>query len=422
MSKLFRLSFILMFLMLFTTQAQEPNQLNFSAVDPNQKLEVPVHVEYALDFMLSNWLISKQATIPCDPDKLVPPVNDSIVRRRLELMPCVIEMPFNQNVRTFIEMYTQRRRRQISYLLGLGDFYFRTFEEALDKYNLPQELKFLPVIESALNPTAVSRMGAAGLWQFMLATGRMYGLEVNNLVDERMDPRKSSFAAARYLRDLYQIYGDWHLVLAAYNFGPGNINKAIRRAGGKQDYWAIFPFLPAETRGYVPVFIAATYALTHASEYEICKAQIPFPSVVDTVMIEQRIHFEQIAAVLNMPVEEIRLLNPQYRRSIIPGDIKPYPVVIPVHLTGQFIDRLDEIAAYNADSLVNNRRAEIIPAGSASRTGNRGSDNVIVHTVRRGQTLSGIAAKYGVSVSRIKQWNNLRSTNIRAGSRLRIHK
>lgn len=383
-----------------------------------EQASVPDEFEYALDHMLSNWLLSTIRKPDCDTTLDVPQVSDSIIHMRLRKMPCVMEMPFNSHVRSFIDLYTVRRRTQMSYLLGLGDYYFKIFEHALEKARLPLELKYLPVIESALRPTAYSRAGAAGLWQFMVATGRMYGLEINSLVDERMDPYKSTTAAVQYLKDLYAIYDDWHLVIAAYNCGPGNVNKAIRRAGGKRDYWSIYPFLPAETRGYVPIFIAANYSMHYANQHNICKTSIEFPKVADTIVVRQRIHIEQIAAVLEMPVEQVRLMNPQYRRDIIPGDLKPYSVSLPTKLTGKFIDKFDDIVAYKADSLVNNRRAEV----TATTVAAGGSGNVIYHRVKSGQTLSGIAARYGVSVSKIRQWNNIRGSIIRSGQRLKIYK
>jgi membrane-bound lytic murein transglycosylase D len=400
-------------------------QSDFKLIDDAKRtpvkdsIPVPDEVTYALDHMLSNWFVSNARKSNCDTTHFDHHVPDSVISTRLRLMPCVMEMPFNNYVRSFVDLYTVRRRNQVSYLLGLGDYYFRIFEQILDKNKLPIELRYLPVIESALNPIAISRAGAAGLWQFMTGTARMYGLEINSLVDERMDPYKSTHAAAKYLKDLYGIYGDWHLVIAAYNCGPGNVNKAIRRAGGKQDYWAIYPFLPTETRGYVPIFIAANYAMYYANAHNICKATIDFPKAVDTVMINQRVHFDQIASVLNLPKEQIKLMNPQYRREIIPGDLKPYAVVLPMKMTGMFIDKFDEIVAFKADSLVNNRRSEVaIPQATASSSGSK----VIYHTVRKGQTLSGIAARYGVSVTRIKQWNNLRGSMIKPGQRLKINK
>lgn len=394
-------------------------------VQPQSKVvadtvRVPDGVAYALDHMLSNWLVSKALKTPCDSIGIIPPqVSDSVMSRRLSLMPCVMEMPFNPQVRSFISMYTEKRRKQVGYLMGLGDYYFKLFEEVLAKHQLPLELKYLPVIESALNARAISHMGAAGLWQFMVGTGKMYGLEVNSLVDERMDPIKSTHAAVKYLKDMYAIYGDWHLVIAAYNCGPGNVNKAIRRAGGKRDYWSIYPHLPRETRGYVPIFIAANYAMYYAPAYNICKSPIDFTKQVDTVMIGRRMHFDQIAAVLDIPKEQLRLMNPQYKRDIIPGDLKPYAVALPVNMTGKFIDRFEDILAWKADSLINNRRTEVAVAGAQRSVG---SGAVILHKVKSGQTLGGIAARYGVSVSKIRQWNGISGTMIRVGQTLKIHK
>jgi len=397
----------------------------FTAVDnfrnklTKDTIGVPDEFTYALDHMSSNWLLTQLKQTDCDTTLGVPQVSDSIIHLRLQRMPCVMEMPFNSYVRSFVDLYTVRRRKQLGHLLGLGDYYFKIFEHALEKAKLPLELRYLPVIESALRPTAYSRAGAAGLWQFMVGTGKMYGLEINSLVDERMDPYKSTNAAVQYLKDLYAIYDDWHLVIAAYNCGPGNVNKAIRRAGGKQDYWTIYPFLPAETRGYVPIFIAANYAMHYAQAHNICKSAIEFPKVADTIMVRQRIHLEQIAGVLNLPIEQLRVMNPQYRRDIIPGDQRPYAVTLPMNLTGKFIDRLDSIANYKADSLINNRRADV-EIKTAAVKGSTG--NVIYHKVRSGQTLGAIAARYGVSVTKIKQWNNIRGSMIRAGQRLKIYK
>lgn len=412
---------VLFFFLLFLgiqLHAQADAVVNLQANEVNDTISVPDEFSYALDHMLSNWLLTRIKQTNCDTTLAIPMVSDSLIQLRLQKMPCVMEMPFNSYVRSFIDLYTVRRRTQLGYLLGLGDYYFKIFELALEKAKLPLELRYLPVIESALRPTAYSRAGAAGLWQFMVGTGKMYGLEINSLVDERMDPYKSTNAAVQYLKDLYAIYGDWHLVIAAYNCGPGNVNKAIRRAGGKQDYWTIYPFLPAETRGYVPIFIAANYAMHYAHAHNVCKTAIEFPKVADTIMVRQRIHLEQISAVLNLPVEQLRIMNPQYRRDIIPGDQRPYSVTLPMNQTGKFIDRLDSIAGYKADSLINNRRTEI--AIKTTPTG--GTGNVIYHNVRSGQTLGGIAARYGVSVSKIRQWNNIRGSMIKAGQRLKIYK
>jgi len=414
---------IVFFLLIFLSLQSKAQGIGISFQSSNELLNdsisVPDEFTYALDHMLSNWLLTRIRKTDCDTALAVPHVPDSVIHLRLQQMPCVMEMPFNSYVRSFIDLYTIRRRTQLSYLLGLGDYYFKIFDQALEKAKLPLELRYLPVIESALRPTAFSRAGAAGLWQFMVGTGKMYGLEINSLVDERMDPYKSTTAAVAYLKDLYAIYDDWHLVIAAYNCGPGNVNKAIRRAGGKKDYWTIYPFLPAETRGYVPIFIAANYAMHYAQAHNVCKASIEFPKVADTIMVRQRIHLEQIAAVLNIPIGQLRVMNPHYRRDVIPGDQRPYSVTLPMNMTGKFIDLFDEIVSYKADSLINNRRADAEIKSVAARTG---SSNVIYHTVKSGQTLGGIAARYGVSVTKIKQWNNIKGSMIRTGQRLKIHK
>ncbi len=394
---------------------------NTEALNLDTTLCIPAEFESTLDYMLHTWAVKRAVKSDCV-EVLVPEnISDSVYISRLKRLPGIMEMPYNSNVKAFIELYTVRKRSQLSYMMGLSDYYFPLFEQVLAANKLPLELKYLPIIESALNTTAISRMGAAGLWQFMVATGRMYGLEVNTLVDERLDPIKATHAAAKFLKDLYAIYGDWHLVIAAYNCGPGNVNKAIRRAGGKRDFWAIYHFLPAETRGYVPVFIGANYSMHYAAKHNICKAEVEMPSITDTIVVRERIHLEQVAQVLNLPIEKIRMLNPQYRRDIVPGDIKPYAINLPLNYANNFIDKHQEIVAYKADSLINNRRSQIEIAQATTVTSG-GGGKVTYHKVTRGQTLGGIASRYGVSVNNIKKWNNLRSTKIQINQRLKIIK
>ena len=384
-------------------------------------LSVPEDFENTLDYLLHSWIVKRSDASDCQSTTEPVIVSDSIMKLRLSQMPCLMEMPFNPTVRSFIDLYANRKRRQVEYMLGMSNYYFPIFEEVLGANNLPLELKYLPIIESALNTTVVSRMGAAGLWQFMIATGRMYGLEINSLVDERLSPAKATNAAARFLKDLYSIYGDWHLVIAAYNCGPGNVNKAIRRAGGKRDYWAIYPYLPKETRGYVPIFVAANYVMHYAAEHKMCAAKVNMPVITDTINVNQRIHLEQIAEVLNLPIQEVRLLNPQYKKDIIPGNIKPYTLCLPLNFANTFIDKYNEIIAYKADSLINNRRAEIeIPQAAPISIG--GSDKVIYHKVKSGQNLGEIAARYGVSLTKLKKWNKIKGSRIQIGQRLKILK
>ena len=300
------------------------------------------------------------------------------------------------------------------------------FEEALDTYGLPLELKYLPIIESALNPSAVSRAGASGLWQFMLNTGKIYGLESNSLVDERRDPIKATWAAARYLKDMYAIYQDWNLVIAAYNCGPGTINKAIRRAGGKTDYWEIYNYLPKETRGYVPAFIAANYVMTYYCKHNICPMETNIPDATDTVQVNRNLHFEQIADVCGIGMDELKSLNPQYKKNIIPGDSKPQTLRLPINSISTFIDKQDTIYTHRSAELFKNRRTVSVADTRSKARGSKGKSSsqgdVTYHRIRNGETLSTIARKYGVTVNQIKSWNGLRSTKINAGKRLKIYK
>lgn len=348
--------------------------------------------------------------------------HDSVYTKRLYVLPSEMELSFNQVVKTYIEMYAGKRREQVSYMLSLGDYYFPMFEEALDRYKLPLELKYLPVIESALNPIAVSRVGATGLWQFMLRTGQGYGLDVNSLVDERRDPYKATEAAVRYLRDLYLIYGDWNLVIAAYNCGPGNVNKAIARSGGKRDYWEIYYHLPRETRGYVPAFIAANYIMNHYADHNICPAQ-PYGThtALDTVHVNDQIHFEQIADVLNISVSEIRRLNPQFKKDIIPGGYKEYALVLPTKNVIAFIDKKDEIVNHKALSYMTHRtNTDRFLRGTATASG--GNTTNVYYRVKRGDNLSKIAQRNRVTVNQLKAWNGLKSTRLTVGKQLVVGK
>lgn len=371
---------------------------------------------------------------------------------RLQRIPSVMEMPYNDVVRKFIDRYAVRLRASVSYMLGAANFYMPIFEEALEMYNLPLELKYLPVIESALSPTATSRVGAAGLWQFMLATGKQYGLEVNSLVDERRDPIKSTYAAARYLRDLYKIYDDWNLVIAAYNYGPQNINKAIHRAGGVKDYWAIYKYLPRETQGYVPAFIAANYIMTYYCEHNICPMRTQIPAKSDTIVVNRDVHFKQIAAVTGIRIEELRSLNPQYRRDIVNGSTQPSVIRLPQTYVNAFLDREDSIYNYEAATLLTKRTVVEVTADDVKedvvarsqtvaprthqatqgrtravsqsrsrrggKTASRGRSQSV--TVKSGQTLSQIAKKNNTTVEKLKRLNGIKGNNIRAGKKLKV--
>ena len=362
----------------------------------------------------SKYLISIDEN--CQMTSSNPVISDSVYIDRLSRIPSIIEMPFNDIVKKHIEAYTGRLRNKVSFMLAAANFYMPLFEEALDAYDLPLELKYLPIIESALNPKALSRQRASGLWQFMLRTGNIYGLDNNSLVDERRDPVKSTWAAVRYLKDLYNIYNDWNLVLAAYNCGPGNVNKAIRRAGGETDYWTIYPFLPKETRGYVPGFIAANYVMTYYCEHGICPMDSQLPAISDTIHVSKDLHLQQVASVCNIDIEQLRSLNPQFKKDIIPGNSKSYALQLPNNTANIFIEREDSIYAYEAQKYLNKRKTVPVPENISPKN----AKGAKYHKIRKGDTLGGIARTYGVSVRQIRELNGIQGNNITAGKNLRI--
>lgn len=393
-------------------------------------IPLPEGMTYPIDSLLIDWKVRTYiiSDEECNTAEENPLFSDSVYIDRLSRIPAVMEMSYNEVVRKFIDMYNTRWRNRISLMLASANFYIPIFEEALDAYGLPLELKYLPIIESALNPSAVSRAGASGLWQFMIKTGQIYGLESNSLVDERRDPIKSTWAAARYLKELYNIYKDWNLVIAAYNCGPGNVNKAIRRAGGKNDYWQIYSFLPKETQGYVPAFIAANYVMTYYCDHNICPMETNIPADTDTIQINRKLHFEQVADLCNISVEQLKSLNPQYKMNIVPGDSKPYTLRLPHNQLCAFIDKQDTIYAHRQDELFKNRRtvAAQTNQSAARRTSSvaaaPASGTLIYHKIKNGESLSTIAGKYGVRVSDIMSWNNMRNNKIIAGKQLKIYK
>ena len=358
-------------------------------------------------------------TTECTSDTLITELPDSIYKQRLQALPFVIEVPYNEVVRRYILRYVKHSPRQLAALQRKAEYYFPIFEDILAKHDLPYELCYMPVIESALNPQARSHMGATGLWQFMPATGKKYGLEINSLVDERMDPIRSTEAACLFLKNLYTIFQDWNLVIAAYNCGPGNVNKAIHRAGGKRDFWSIYPYLPSETRGYLPIFIAASYAMNYAEAHGICPATPLATMASDTIVTTQRQHLKQIADNIDIPLAELRRLNPQYPRDIIPGG-KAYAICLPIEKAGVYIDKQDTILAYQAKELIHNRRDEIELLHRTSVNGGYSINGVTYYKIKEGDTLGGIAKKFRVSVKQLKAWNGLKSDMIRAGKTLKI--
>ncbi len=351
-------------------EEDEDEQTALSADD----IRLPDGMEAELDSLLQEWNNKNYLSPEGDcTEGTNPEVDRETYIRRLSRLPNVIEMPYNDVVRKFIDQYAGRLRRSVSIILGASNFYTPIFEEALEAYQLPLELKYLPVIESALNPTAVSRAGAVGLWQFMITTGKQYGLEVTSLIDERRDPIKASYAAAHYLRDLYAIFGDWTLVIASYNCGPANVRKAIARAGGEKDYWRIYPYLPAETRGYVPAFIAANYIMNHYCNHNICPAAAQLPASTDTVTVTRNLHMDQVVALCNVKSEELKALNPQYRTSLIPGDSHECTLRLPTPAMAAFVAAGDSIYNYRATELLTSRsEVEVAQAKKAATKVKRG--------------------------------------------------
>lgn len=437
----------------------------------DEVIDLPEGMSVSCDSLINEWMAKKYLypdTTCANPD-YNPTFTTEEYQERLRRLPVVMEMPYNSVVQKFIDQYSGRLRRTVSYALGAGNFYIPIFEEALDYYGLPLELKYLPVIESALEPKAKSPAGAVGLWQFMLATGKRYDLKVNSLIDERQDPYKSSWAAARYLRDLYKIYRDWNLVIAAYNCGPTNVNKAIHRADGVRDYWTIYPYLPSETRGYVPAFIAANYIMNYYCEHNICPMKTKLPITTDTVTIMRDLHMQQVAELCNVDVEAIQALNPQYRTQLIPGSSGPMTLRLPTETLNMFIDLKDSVYNYRVDELLTRRSCVEVDdrldnrsvaskrraarqqsasesssssrrsaSKSSSRKSSRSSSSKSSSrssrssrkskkekssasaTVRKGDTLIEIAHRNGTTVEKLRKKNKIKGNMIKPGQKLKV--
>lgn len=392
-------------------------------------IELPGGMTCEFDSLLTEYNVKTylKPDADCNMPDVNPVYDKEVYKERLSKMPTVIEMPYNDAVQQMIDRYSIKLRKSVSMMLGIQNFYMPIFEEALEAYGLPLELKYLPVVESALNPNAVSRVGATGLWQFMITTAKRYGLEINSLVDERRDPVKASYAAAHYLKDLYKIFGDWNLVIAAYNCGPDNITKAIHRSKGETDYWQIYPYLPKETRGYVPAFIAANYIMTYYCDHNICPMRADLPVKTDTVVVNRDVHFEQIASVLNMDVNQLKDLNPQYRHNVVNGKTQPSAIRLPATQINNFIDNEERIYAYNSDELLNkrteveiNKTAPVAVTRKKTTRSKRRTTKKKTVTIRKGDTLSEIAERNNTTVSKLKRLNNISGTNIRAGKKIRV--
>ena len=411
---------------LLAAPREKNNILSLKNTITDDDIVFPESFDTDVHKMMTNWYLQNYTVLDADVENKSPgEVNEETYIRRLAAIPSVIEMPYNQIVRKHIERYVYRSRTLVEEMLGMSLYYMPIFEQALEKEGLPLELKYLPIVESALDPNAVSRVGAAGLWQFMIGTGKGLGLEVNSLVDERRDPYRSSAMAAKYLKNLYQIYNDWSLAIAAYNCGPGNVNKALHRNGGSGDFWDIYEYLPRETRGYVPAFIAANYAMTYYKQHNISPSLARKPLITDTVSVNRRIHFAQIAQILNMPIEEIRTFNPQFRADVIPGDNHPYMLVLPSQQIYSFIMSQDSIDNYRDDLYAH--REVVEPGGQVSTaeeylTGKTADGNIrtINHKVGRGESLSTIASKYGMTTDELMALNGMSSERVRRGDNLKV--
>jgi membrane-bound lytic murein transglycosylase D len=379
-------------------------------------------IERNLDSLVNSWYVKlafrNQSFSPGD--SVIPQFSDSIYKERLSRINSVINLPYNNIIRNHIHVYTERRRESLSAILGLSDYYFPIFEDIFDSYGLPAELKYMAVIESALNPNAVSRVGATGMWQFMYSTGRMYGMTINSIVDERRDPVVSAHAAARYIRDMYNIYKDWVLVIAAYNCGPGNVDKAIRRSGNRKDYWEIYYRLPRETRGYIPQYVAATYALNYYREHNIKPLQIDFPLATDTIIVSKDIHLTQVSDVLGIPMGELLALNTRYRTGLIPGASKPQPLTLPMSKISAYIDLDNTISRHKADVYLKKNAATVSPVKSVYLPADIKGKTKIYYTVKDGDNLGFIAEWYRVGLSDLRYWNDLYSNTIRVGQKLAL--
>ena len=395
---------------------EDYSELSFDSVYEEIGM-IPAVLDENVNNLLDSWhtqYFSKAVDYCIDDDEDVL-FSDEVYWDRLSRLPCIIPMDYNHLVRNCIDLYSKRRRDLVRYMMGMADMYFPIFEQILDQYDLPLELKYLAIVESALNPTALSRVGAAGLWQFMLPTGKAYNLEINSLIDERLDPVQATHAACKYFRDMYAVYGDWHLVLASYNSGAGNVNRAIRRSGGKTNFWEIYPNLPRETRSYVPLFIAATYIMNYHCDHNLCPMQISLSMATDTIMVHQMLHFQQVADILNVDIEHVRMLNPQYKREIIPGNITPSILKLPLAATYDFINKEDTLYKHRMEELLAHcTPVDMDAEGNPTR-------ETIRHTVVAGENLHTIANRYGVTAQNLRQWNGLKSNTVAAGRRVTVN-
>ena len=380
-------------------------------------MEFPESMSYDVDSLMEMWFAKQYMTFDedCLEGSVNPKFSDTVYAERLSALPTIVEMPYNYVTRNSIDAYMGRNRNVISFALGMLPMYEDIFVEALMKYDVPIELKYLPIVESALKPKAYSRAGAAGMWQFIYSTGRKYGLYVNSLVDDRYDIIKESDAAAHHLRDLYDMFGDWSLAISAYNCGPGNITKAITRSGGKRDFWDLYPYLPRETRGYLPAFIAVNYAMSYYKEHGICPMESARPAQTDTLHVNRNLHIGQLMHYSGISKDEFTALNPQYLTEVIPGAYRTCILTLPQQYIRPLVEAGDSLYEYDKENYFPKSKLAYIDDDMKNRV------TYVTHKIKAGETLGGIAIKYHTTVKNIKNWNNLKSDNIRAGKTLRIY-
>ena len=422
MNNIVRTAIISVFILLLSFERSwSQSDSTFTATDSitadSLQFDMPESSQYDIDSLLTLWHAAHylQYDMDCIEGSVNPTVSDSVIAVRLSSLPTIVEMPFNSVVRNSIDNYTGKSRKIISYALGMLPLYEETFVNALIKYDVPVELKYLPIVESALKPKAYSRAGAAGMWQFIYSTGRKYGLSVNSLLDDRYDIIKETDAAAHHLRDLYDMFGDWSLAISAYNCGPGNVTKAMTRSGGKKSFWEIYPYLPRETRGYLPAFIAVNYAMTFYKEHGICPMIPETPPVNDTIVIRKNLHNQQIIHFCGIDIDELKALNPQYLTDIIPGAHRPCVLTLPQQYITPLLEAGDSLYTFDSEKLFTKSQLAYIDNDMNDRI------TYTTHKIKSGETLGSIARKYHTTVKNLKSWNNLKSDNIRAGKTLKIY-